>query len=125
MSRPIFMSERSDERADYEYDRRRDERAEEQAELFAKPLTADVFTLLRLFENERGIDVPQDWYDLLQRYHGAFDEPASRSSWSPSRLRKVLDEADEAGLIVYRDKWEITAAGLQARKAETVRRMRG
>jgi hypothetical protein len=96
-----------------------------QAELIDRPITADVFTLLRLFENERGIEVPQDWYDLLQRYHGAFDDPASRSSWSPSRLRSVLDDADEAGLIVYREKWEITAKGLEARKAETVRRMRG
>ena len=46
-----------------------------------KALDADVFTLLRLFENYRGIDVPQDWFDLLQRYHGALDDPASRQSW--------------------------------------------
>lgn len=95
MSRAIFMSERSDERADYEYDRRREERAEEQAEMFTKPLSPDVFTLLRLFENYRGIDRPQDWFDLKQRYHGA------------------MDEAEGAGLIEYSDKWMITAKGLR------------
>lgn len=125
MGRPIFMSERSDERADYEYDRRREERAEEQAELFAKPLSPDVFTLLRLFENYRGIDRPQDWFDLKQRYHGAMDDPASRECWTATRLNRALDEAESAGLIEYEHKWEITTKGLEARKAETLRRMRG
>ncbi|WP_421862466.1 hypothetical protein [Marinobacter adhaerens] len=125
MSRPIFMSEASDERADYEYDRRREERAEEQAEMFSKPLDPDVFTLLRLFENYRGIDVPQDWFDLKQHYHGALDDPASRESWSSQRLNKTLDQAEAMGLVVYREKWEITSQGLESRKAETVRRMRG
>ncbi|MBY5961936.1 hypothetical protein [Marinobacter nauticus] len=124
MSRAIFMSERSDERADYEYDRRREERAEEQAEMFTKPLSPDVFTLLRLFENYRGIDRPQDWFDLKQRYHGQLEDPASRECWTAARLNRVLDEAEDAGLIEYSDKWMITTKGLEARKAETVRRMK-
>lgn len=95
-----------------------------QAELLNKPLAADVFTLLRLFENHRGIDVPQDWFDLKQRYHGAFDDPDSREVWSYQRLNKALDEAEEEGLIVYREKWEITRKGVEKRKNETVRRMR-
>lgn len=88
------------------------------------PLSADVFTLLRLFENHRGIDRPQDWFDLKQRYHGAMDDPASREVWSAPRLSKALDHAEADGLVVYRDKWEITQAGIEARKNETVRRMR-
>ena len=96
-----------------------------QAELLIKPMSPDTFTLLRLFENHRGIDVPQDWFDLKQRYHGALDDPASRESWSSQRLSKALDVAEAEGLVVYRDKWEITPAGVEARKAETVRRMRG
>lgn len=124
MSRAISMSERSDERADYEHDLRREERAEEQAEMFAKPLSPDVFTLLRLFENYRGIDVPQNWFDLKQRYHGALDDPASRECWTATRLNRALDVAEDAGLIKYGEKWEITAKGLDARKAETVRRMK-
>lgn len=87
------------------------------------PLTPDVFTLLRLFENYRGIDVPQDWFDLLQRYHGALDDPASRQSWSQARLRSTLDAAENDGLVVYRTKWEITPTGLEARRIETLRRM--
>lgn len=95
-----------------------------QAELLEKPISADVFTLLRLFENHRGIDEPQDWFDLRQRYHGALDDPASRETWSPQRLSKVLDEAESDGLIEYKAKWMITDAGLAARKAETVRRIK-
>lgn len=95
-----------------------------QAELFVKPLDPDVFTLLRMFENHRGIDLPQSWDDLKQRYHGAYDDPSSRVSWSNTRLCQALDKADHAGLVVYQDKWEITDAGLEARKAETVRRMK-
>lgn len=94
-----------------------------QAELITKPLEDDTFTLLRLFENHRGIDQAQDWFDLKQRYHGALDDPASRESWSSSRLSKALDVADAGGLVRYREKWEITAAGLEARKQETIRRM--
>lgn len=96
-----------------------------QAELLEKPLSADTFTLLRLFENHRGIDVPQSWDDLKQHYHGALDNPKSRESWSSARLNRALDDADARGLVMYRDKWEITEKGLEARKAETLRRMRG
>lgn len=96
-----------------------------QAELLNKPLSADVFTLLRLFENHRGIDVPQDWFDLKQHYHGALDQPGSREVWSSPRLSRALEAAEDGGLIEYRNKWEITPAGIEARKAETVRRMRG
>tara|TARA_R100000789_G_scaffold74369_2_gene70079 strand:- start:757 stop:1053 length:297 start_codon:yes stop_codon:yes gene_type:complete len=96
-----------------------------QAELLTRPLDADVFTLLRLFENHRGIDVAQDWFDLKQHYHGAYDDPASREAWSSQRLSRALDRAEAEGLVVYRNKWEITPAGIEARKAETVRRMRG
>lgn len=96
-----------------------------QEELLARPLDADVFTLMRLFENHRGIDVPQDWFDLKQHYHGAYDDPASREVRSSQRLSRALDSAEAEGLAVYRDKWEITPAGVEARKAETVRRMRG
>lgn len=113
------------EYGDYLHDERREQRAEEQAELFAKPLAPDVFTLLRLFENHRGIDVPQGWDDLKQRYHGALDDPKSRESWSSARLSKALDAAEAMGLVVYRQQWEITSKGLEARKAEAVRRMRG
>ncbi|WP_417315626.1 hypothetical protein [Cycloclasticus pugetii] len=95
-----------------------------QVELLEKPISADVFTLLRLFENYRGIDVPQDWFDLRQHYHGALDDPASRETWSPQRLSKVLDEAEAEGLVEYRDKWRITPKGAETRKAETVRRMK-
>ena len=94
-----------------------------QQPIAAQAMDADVFTLLRLFENYRGIDVPQDWFDLLQRYHGALDDPASRQSWSSARLRKTLDDAEALGLVVYRSKWEITADGLSARRIETLRRM--
>lgn len=101
---------------------------EEQAELFVKPLAPDVFTLLRLFENYRGIDVPQSWDDLKQVYHSVYDDPrenkSARSSWGSARLNKTLDSAEALGLIEYQDKWEITAKGLEVRKAETVRRMR-
>ena len=96
-----------------------------QQELIEKPLSPDVFTLLRLFENHRVIDRPQDWYDLKQRYHGAMDDPASRECWTATRLNRALDDAESAGLIEYSDKWMITAKGLEARKAETVRRMKG
>ena|SRR5690554_5666620 len=96
-----------------------------QAELLIKPMSPDTFTLLRLCENHRGIDVPQDWFDLKQNYHGALDDPESRESWSSQRLSKALDVAEAEGLVVYREKWEITGAGLEARKAETLRRMAG
>lgn len=96
-----------------------------QQELIEKPLPPDVFTLLRLFENHRGIDRPQDWFDLKQHYHGALDDPDSREVWSAPRLSKALDAAEAAGYVVYREKWEITSQGLEARKAETVRRMKG
>lgn len=96
-----------------------------QAELLIKPMSPDTFTLLRLFENHRGIDVPQDWFDLKQNYHGALDDPESRESWSIQRLSKALDVAEAEGLVVYREKWEITSAGIEARENETVRRMRG
>ena len=96
-----------------------------QQELIEKPLSPDVFTLLRLFENHRGIDRPQDWFDLKQHYHGAMDDPSNRESWSSARLSKALDAAEAAGYVVYREKWEITSQGLEARKAETVRRMKG
>ena len=96
-----------------------------QAELLTRPLDADVCTLLRLFENHRGIDAPQDWFDLQQHYHGAYDDPGSRQVWSSQRLNGALDRAEADGLVVYRSKWEITPAGVEARKAETVRRMRG
>src|SRR5690554_7727348 len=96
-----------------------------QAELLNKPLAADVFTLLRLFENHRGIDAPQDWFDLKQHYYGAYDDPGSREVWSSQRLSKAQDRAEAYGLVVYRSKWEITGAGIEARKNETVRRMRG
>lgn len=94
-----------------------------QQPIAAQAMDADVFTLLRLFENYRGIDVPQDWFDLLQRYHGALDDPASRQSWSQARLRSTLDAAEKDGLVVYRTKWEITPTGLEARRIETLRRM--
>lgn len=96
-----------------------------QQEILPRPLDSDVFTLLRLFENHRGIDRPQGWDDLKQRYHGAIDDPASRESWSNARLSKVLDAAEAQGLVEYRQQWEITARGLEARKNEIVRRIRG
>lgn len=96
-----------------------------QADLIEKPLSADIFTLLRLFENHFGMDVPQSWDDLRQRYHGAYDNPESRETWSPSRLSKALDAAEAAGLVEYHEKWEITQRGVEARRNETLRRMRG
>lgn len=99
-----------------------------QQELIEKPLSPDVFTLLRLFENYRGIDRPQSWDDLKQFYHSVYDDPREnngfKSSWSSARLSKALDAAEAAGYVVYREKWEITSQGLEARKAETIRRMR-
>ena len=59
------------------------------------------------------------------RYDGALDDPASREAWSSQRLSRALDSSEAEGLVVYREKWEITPAGVEARKAETVRRMRG
>ncbi|WP_379945102.1 hypothetical protein OZ656_06255 [Marinobacter sp. LM1] len=113
MTGPMFISERSDE----------------QAEMFAKLLPKDVYTLLRLFENYRGIDLPQGWQDLLQVYHSVFEDPDKRpkTSWRPDRLRKALDKAQELGLIELQRNhhWMITPEGLKARKAETVRRMKG
>lgn len=107
------------------------EKRKHQAEVFNKPLAQDVFTLLQLFENERGIDVGQSWLDLLQRYHSVYDEPDKkpRTSWRPDRLRKALDQAEALGLVCdgiaeWGKDWMLTAKGAQARKAETVRRMR-
>lgn len=95
-----------------------------QFELLEKPISPDVYILLRLFENYRGIDRPQDWFDLLNWNHGALYEPATRETWRPQRLSRVLDEAEAAGLVEYTDKWMITDAGLEARKAEMVRRVK-
>lgn len=122
---PLVPADDELDYGDYLCDERREERAEEQAEMFDRPLPEDTYTLLRLFENHRGIDVPQDWFDLKQHYHGALDDPKSRESWSSARLNRALDDADARGLVVYRNKWEITAAGLEARKAEYERRVRG
>lgn len=121
---PLEPNDDELEYGDYLCDERRAEKRERQAEMFSKPLAPDVFTLLRLFENYRGIDVPQDWFDLKQRYHGAIDDPSSRECWTATRLNRALDEAESAGLIEYEHKWEITTKGLEARKAETVRRMK-
>lgn len=99
-----------------------------QVEMLESPLNPDVFTLLRLFENHRGIDVPQSWDDLKQVYHSVYDDSREielgKSSWSPARLNKALDAAWLLGLIEYEHKWMITAKGLEARKEETVRRMK-
>lgn len=113
------------EYGDYLCDERRAEKRERQAEMFNKPLAPDVFTLLRIFENWRGIDEPQSFPELLQHYHGALDDPSSRESWGKCRLSRAIDAAFDQGLIEYEHKWQITAKGAQARKAETVRRMRG
>lgn len=120
------------EYGDYLCDERRAEKRERQAELFSKPLAQDVFTLLQLFENDRGIDVGQNWLDLLQVYHSVYDEPDKkpRTSWRPDRLRRALEQAEALGLVgdgiaEWGKDWMLTAKGAQARKAETVRRMRG
>lgn len=98
-----------------------------QAELIEKPLSPDVYTLLRLFENCHGIDHPQTFDDLKQHYHSVYDDPKAlpKISWSRARLSKALDAAEADGLVEYREHWEITAKGLEARKAEYERRMRG
>ncbi len=101
---------------------------EENLDLFEKPMEKDQFTLLRMFTNYRNIDLPQNWDDLIWRYHSAYDDPTGpKSSWSAKRLRRAIDAAEAHGLIEYqRDhKWMITDRGLEARQAETVRRMRG
>lgn len=122
----LLPSDEELEKADFLYDQRREERAEErQAELFDKPLPPDVYTLLRLFQNHRGIDEPHTYPDLLQYYHGAFDDPNSRETWGKCRLSRAIDAAFQRGLIHYPCHWEITAKGVAARKAETLRRMRG
>lgn len=94
----------------------------------AKPISKDVHTLLCLFENHRGIDVPQGWSDLLQRYHSVYEDPDKRpkTSWRPERLRKALSEAEARGLIELQrsHNWTITNRGLEARSEETVRRMK-
>lgn len=94
-------------------------------DLAAMPMDSDAFTVLRMLENHRGIDVPQSWEALLHRYHSAYDDMESRTSWGRSRLSNALDVAEAHGLIEYREAWRITRAGADARRAETVRRMRG
>lgn len=129
---PLEPNEDELEYGDYLCDERRAEKRERQAEMFSKPLAQDVFTLLQLFENERGVDVGQSWLDLLQRYHSVYDEPDKKpkTSWRPDRLRKALDQAEALGLVgdgiaEWGKDWMLTAKGVQARKAETLRRMRG
>jgi len=101
-----------------------------QEEMMDRSIESDVFTLLRLFENERGIDVGQNWLDLLQRYHSTYDEPEKRpkTSWRPERLRRAIDRAKAAGFIEgagdWIKDWKVSDKGLEARKAETARRMR-
>jgi len=94
----------------------------------SKPISNDAFILLRLFENHRGIDVPQSWTDLLQRYHSVYENPDKRpkTSWRPERLRKALNEAEAQGLIELQrsHNWTITSRGLEVRREETVRRMK-
>lgn len=99
-----------------------------QAELIEKALAPDTFTLLRLFENYRGIDRPQTWLDLMAHYHSVYEAPDKRpkTAWRPERMRKALDAAWSQKLIDHETNgWMITAKGLEARKAETLRRMRG
>lgn len=90
----------------------------------AEPLTTDMHVLLQLFTNWRGIDVGQDWLDLLQVYHSVYEDPDKRpkTSWRPDRLRKALDKAEDLGLIAdgraeWGKDWMITAKGIQARQA--------
>jgi len=101
-----------------------------QGEMIDRPISSDVFTLLRLFENERGVDVGQNFLDLLQNYHSVYDEPKKRpkTSWSANRLRNALEKSEASGLIEdgkeWLKDWKISAIGLEVRKAETVRSMR-
>lgn len=94
-------------------------------DLAAMPMDSDAFTALRLFENHHGIDRPESWDGLLRRVHGAYEIPPTRTEWGKARLGKAVDKAEAAGLISYREDWVLTKAGAEARKAETVRRMRG
>lgn len=105
-----------------------------QAALFPEDvvLTTDMYVLLQLFTNCWGVDVPEDFHGLSHVYHSVHTHPDKRpkSSWSEARVLRAIDACEEAGLIAYRNthtghKWEITAKGLEARQAETLRRMRG
>jgi len=101
-----------------------------QGEIIDRAVSSDVFTLLCLFENERGVDIGQNFLDLLQNYHSVYDEPKKRpkTSWSANRLRNALDQAEASGFIEngkeWLKDWKISTRGLEVRKAETVRRMR-
>lgn len=120
------------EYGDYLCDERRAEKRERQAEMFSKPLAQDMYVLLQLFENYRGIDIRQDFTGLHHVYHSVYTNPGKlpKSSWSEARVLNAIEACEAAGLIAdvgYNPGvwWEITKAGAEARKAETLRRMRG
>lgn len=98
--------------------------AANQANLFTNEvaLTTDMYVLLQLFTNYRGIDIPQDFFGLSHVYHSVYTHPDKRpkTSWSEARVRKAIDACEEAGLIAYGNyhdghKWMITERGLKAR----------
>lgn len=104
-----------------------------QAQLFddGPALTQDMYVILQLFTNWRGIDIAQDFEGLCHVYHSVHTHPDKlpKTSWSPARVLKAVEKCEAAGLVIYPEtytghKYEITAKGLAARKAETVRRMR-
>lgn len=102
-----------------------------QQELLEKPLAQDMYVLLQLFENYRGIDVRQDFFGLHHVYHSAYTHPGKlpKTSWSEPRVMKAIEACEAAELIADVGEtpgvwWEITAKGRKARKAETVRRMK-
>lgn len=102
-----------------------------QQELFENPLTQDMYVLLQLFENYRGIDIRQDFFGLHHVYHSVYTHPGKlpKTSWSEQRVMKAIEACEAAELIADVGEnrgvwWEITAKGREARKAETVRRMK-
>lgn len=103
-----------------------------QVELLEKPISADVFVILRTFENYRGVDVEQDIDDICHQYHSVYLEPkAPKASWSGRRVISALGKAMDQGLVYQpyskilgrTHNYCLTQKGIEARRAETVRRM--
>lgn len=97
-----------------------------QAQLFdnGPALTQDMHVLLELFENYRGIDIRQDFFGLHHVYHSVYTHPGKlpKTSWSEDRVLKAIRACEAAGLISDVGErrgchWEITGAGVEARKA--------
>lgn len=101
-----------------------------QSEMFDKPIEPDMFVILELFTNWRGIDVRKDFEDLCHVYHSVHTHPEKlpKTSWSPARVLRAVQKCEAAGLVIYPEtvtghKYEITNKGIEARRIERERRV--